>query len=54
MSTLYSNQNLLSKYNMNSPKTWEELLITSKFIYDEEKKLNNTIVRYIGSFNGKV
>ncbi|OUM65798.1 hypothetical protein PIROE2DRAFT_59777 [Piromyces sp. E2] len=33
------------------PKTWEELLNTSKFIYDEEKKYNNTIIRYNGLFN---
>jgi len=51
VSTLYSNQDLLSKYNMEAPKTWDELLNTSKYIYDEEKKLNNTVTRYIGSFN---
>jgi len=27
---------------------------TSKYIYEEEKKLNNTIIRYNGLFDGKV
>jgi len=53
ISTLFSNQELLLKYNKEVPKTWDELISTSKYIYEEEKKLNNTILRYIGSFNGK-
>ncbi len=27
---------------------------TSEYIYEEERKLNNTIIRYFGSFNGKI
>jgi len=27
---------------------------TSKYIYDEEKKLNHTIIRYNGILNGKI
>ena len=43
---------LLSKYNKDIPKTWDELLSTSKYIFEEEKKLNNTIIPYNGLFNG--
>jgi len=49
--TLFSNIVLLSKYQRNVPKTWDELLSTSKYIYEEEKKLNNTIMAYNGLFN---
>jgi len=38
---------------MEAPKTWDELIVTSKFIYEEEKKRNNTIIRYHSSMNGK-
>jgi len=48
---LYSNVKYLTKYNKDVPKTWDELLSTSKYIYDEEKKLNNTIMRYNGLLN---
>jgi len=51
ISTLLSNQVLLQKYNKDIPKTWDELLSTSKYIYDEEKKLNNTIIRYYSTMN---
>jgi len=27
---------------------------TSRYIYDEEKKLNHTIIRYNGLINGKL
>jgi len=53
VSTLFSNQELLLKYNKEVPKTWDELMNTSKYIYEEEKKLNNTIIRYNGLINGK-
>jgi len=49
---LFSNQILLDKYKKQAPKTWDELLNTSKYIYDEEKKKNNTIIRYNGLFDG--
>ena len=54
VATLFSNQELLSKYNKDVPKTWDELMSTSKYIFEEEKKLNNTIMRYNGLFNGKI
>ena len=44
----------LSKYNRDVPKTWDELLSTSKYIFEEEKKLNNTIIPYNGLLNGKI
>jgi len=53
ISSLFSNQRLLSKYNKKIPKTWDELMATSEYIYNEEKKLNNTIIRYQSSMNGK-
>jgi len=57
VTTLFSNQELLNKYGKQAPKTWDELLETSKYIYEEEKKLNNTIIRYnglINDYNGSV
>ena len=37
---------------MPVPKTWEQLLETGKYIYDEEVKLGNTeIIAYNGLFN---
>jgi len=51
ITTLYSNQTLLTKYGKDIPKTWDELMSTSKYIYDEEKKQNNTIIRYHSSIN---
>ncbi|ORY16058.1 hypothetical protein LY90DRAFT_677477 [Neocallimastix californiae] len=43
---LYSNQNLLNKYNKTIPKTWDELIDTGIFIMSEEKKLNKDIIVY--------
>ncbi|ORX84845.1 hypothetical protein BCR32DRAFT_266083 [Anaeromyces robustus] len=49
LSTLYSNKVLLDKYNKRIPKTWDELIETSKEIIEKEKKLNNTgLVGYNG------
>eukprot|EP00833_Pecoramyces_ruminatium_P005035 jgi/Orpsp1_1/1179067/evm.model.c7180000067801.1 len=49
---LYSNINLLSKYNKEIPKTWDELLETASYILNEEKKKNNTdLIGYNGLFN---
>jgi len=53
-SVLYSNRNLLKKYNKRIPKTWEELMNTGKEIFEMEKKLNDTIPNltiYNGPFN---
>jgi len=44
VSTLYSNRDLLNKYQKEIPKTWYDLISTSKYIFEEEKKYNNTIV----------
>lgn len=53
---LYSNQQLLSKYNMEVPKNWDELIETSKYIIKKEKELNNTnnndLIIYNGLING--
>jgi len=51
ITSLFSNMDLLTKYNKEIPKTWDDLMSTSKLIYDEEKKVNNTIIRYNGLFN---
>ncbi|ORX82376.1 periplasmic binding protein-like II [Anaeromyces robustus] len=46
---LYANEILLDKYNKRIPKTWDELIETSKEILEKEKLLNNTeIVGYNG------
>ncbi|KAL6612776.1 hypothetical protein U3516DRAFT_664139 [Neocallimastix sp. 'constans'] len=49
INVLYANTDLLNKYEKRIPKTWNELLETTKFILNEEKRLNNT--DYTG-FNG--
>jgi len=47
--SLYSNKILLSKYNKRPPKTWDELIETSKYILEEEKKIGNTdLIGYNG------
>ncbi|ORX80195.1 periplasmic binding protein-like II [Anaeromyces robustus] len=38
---LYSNIEYLNKYNKTAPKTWDELIDTTKYILNEERKLNN-------------
>jgi len=38
---LYSNQDLLNKYNLDIPKTWDELFDIAKLIVTEEKNLIN-------------
>eukprot|EP00833_Pecoramyces_ruminatium_P007979 jgi/Orpsp1_1/1182011/evm.model.c7180000079518.2 len=51
-SNLCSNKYYLNKYNITVPKTWSELLNTSKYIINEEKKLNNSdVIGFVGSFN---
>jgi len=34
---LYSNTDLLKKYNKEIPKTWDELYSTGKYIMEEKK-----------------
>ncbi|ORX80086.1 periplasmic binding protein-like II [Anaeromyces robustus] len=49
---LYSNPTYLQKYNKSIPKTWKDLLETSKEILDEENKLGNSkLMGYNGLFN---
>lgn len=50
---LYSNKELLNKYEKEPPKTWEELIETGKYIYNEEKKANETtdLLIYNGLFS---
>jgi len=49
---LYSNKELLKKYNQKPPKTWDQLIEISKYIIEEEKKLNNTdLIGYNGLFD---
>ncbi|ORX61247.1 periplasmic binding protein-like II [Piromyces finnis] len=50
LTVLYSNDFLLKKYNKSLPKTWDELIETSKYIIDEEQKLGNSIIGYNGLF----
>ncbi|ORX89675.1 periplasmic binding protein-like II, partial [Neocallimastix californiae] len=52
---LYSNRSLLKKYNKTIPETWDELIETSKYILEEEKKSNKDIdlIGYNGYFNDK-
>jgi len=53
--SLYSNKVLLSKYNKRPPKTWDELIETSKYILEEEKKIGNTdLIGYNGLIYGKI
>jgi len=46
---------LLDKYELKSPKTWNELLNIGKYILEEEKKKNNTkLIGYNGLFDGNI
>ena len=52
-SVLYSNHNLLKKYDKQIPTTWDELIETSKYILKKEQDANNTnIIAYNGLFDG--
>ena len=52
---LYSNKFLLEKYNKRVPKTWDELIETSKYIIGKERELNNTTtIAYNGVFDGNI
>jgi len=44
---------LLNKYSKRIPKTWDELLYTSKYILDKEKEYNDKLKGYNGFFVGK-
>ncbi len=52
-SFLFSNIELLNKYNKTIPETWDELIETTEYILDREKQLNNTdLIGYNGLING--
>ena len=45
---------LLNKYHKEVPKTWDELIETGKYIYNEElKDGNEDLLIYSGSLNSK-
>ncbi|ORX42464.1 periplasmic binding protein-like II [Piromyces finnis] len=48
---MIANQSLLDKYNKPYPKTWEELIETENYIYNQEIKVNKRLHRYIGHFD---
>jgi len=49
---LFSNVVLLNKYNKPIPKTWSELVETSKYILEQERLKNNTdLVAYNGLYD---
>jgi len=51
---LYSNKELLKKYNKEVPKTWQQLLDTGKEILTKERELNNTeLIGYNGLLFGE-
>jgi len=52
-SVLYSNTKLMKKYHKPIPKTWNDLIDTTKHIMNEEKKKdsNTDLVSYVGLFD---
>jgi len=51
-SFLFSNIELLNKYNKPIPETWDELIETSEYIMERERQLNNTdLIAYNGLFD---
>jgi len=51
---LYSNINLLNKYDKKVPKTWDQMLETAKYILNEEYKAGKKgLVGYNGYFPSK-
>jgi len=47
---LYSNKNLLTRYDKAIPKTWNELIDTCKYIMEKEK--DHELICYNGLFEG--
>jgi len=47
---LYSNMDLLNKYQKRVPRTWDELMETAKYITEREKEEGNEVVGYNGLF----
>ena len=54
-SVLYTNTELLEKYNSGIPKTWKEFIKVADYIYSKEIESGNTdIIGYNGLFSGKL
>ena len=49
---MYSNTELLNKYNKTVPKTWDELIETCKYIQEKEK--DTELICYNGYFDGNL
>jgi len=50
---MYYNKDLLSKYELPVPTTWEELVKTIDHIYNGEiSENNNDIIAYLGNIPG--
>jgi ABC-type glycerol-3-phosphate transport system substrate-binding protein len=47
---LYSNMSLLNKYNQTIPKTWDELINTTNYIYERESQLDPELHKYLAHF----
>ena len=50
ISVFFSNKNYLQKYNRPIPKTWDQLIETTEYILDEEKKKGNELNGYAALF----
>jgi len=55
VSTLYSNTELLKRYDREVPKTWDDLIDTARDILKREKAKNgeSDLIGYNGLLNGK-
>jgi len=47
---MYSNMDLLNKYNKTIPQTWDELIETENYIHEREIQVNPTLPRYLAHF----
>ncbi|KAL6598888.1 periplasmic binding protein-like II [Neocallimastix sp. 'constans'] len=47
---LYANMDLLNKYNQTVPKTWDELIQTTNYIYDRESPTDPELHKYLAHF----
>jgi len=50
ISVFFSNKNYLQKYDKPIPKTWDQLIETTEFILDQEKKMGNELNGYAALF----
>jgi len=50
---LFSNQDLLDKYEKSIPKTWDDLINIAKFIMTEELNSGNEVFGYSADMTGK-